>query len=415
VTVFKAQSKMKELKERKEVFEQILERLPNAVFIHRKLKFIYANSQGLKFFDLKNKTDIEGKPVSDFLKLNVEYIGKERMNSALSETKFEPIVENIIEKSNGEVVEVEAYSSPIYVEGKVCVVNILRDLTEQKELEKLQKKVEEEEMKLLEAMEIDRLRNEFFANLSHELRTPLTMIFGTIQLIEKETSKCSHNEETLDKRLRTLKQNCYRLLRLINNLIDMTKIDAGYFSITLQNQNIIPIIEDISLSVVEFAQSKGITIEFDTEIEEKITACDPDKIERIMLNLLSNALKFTKPGGAIKINIYEENEDLIVVVKDDGIGIPEEKLQSIFDRFIQVDKSFTRSHEGSGLGLSIVKSFVSMHGGSIKAESKEGEGAEFIIKLPITTVKREVEILDFIAIGESHVERVNIEFSDIYS
>ncbi|MEG0772201.1 PAS domain-containing sensor histidine kinase [Clostridium sp.] len=406
---------IKNLKEYKDIFKQVVEALPNAVFIHRKLKFIYANIEGAKFFNLNNPEKLIGRPVSDFIKLNVDYIGDDRLNGALSETVFRPLVENVITKANGEVVEVETFSTPLFINDKVNVLNILKDLTKQKELEQLQKKVEEEEMKLKEAVEIDRLRNEFFANLSHELRTPLTIIFGTMQLIEKEMSQCSQKDDILNKRLKTLKQNCYRLLRLINNLIDMTKIDAGYFSIALQNHNIIPIIEDITLSVVEFAKNKGIHIEFDTEIEEEITACDPDKIERIMLNLLSNAIKFTRPGGIIKISVLEENSYLKVVVEDDGIGMPEDKLTSIFDRFVQVDKSFTRNHEGSGLGLSIVKSFVNMHGGNIKVESKAGEGTAFTIELPITLVEEDAGIMDFLAIGESHVERVKIEFSDIYS
>ncbi|EQB86974.1 hypothetical protein M918_11560 [Clostridium sp. BL8] len=311
--------------------------------------------------------------------------------------------------------EVETFSNPINVDGTVAVLNTLRDLTEHKKLERLEKKVNEEKRKLKEAIEIDRLRSDFFANLSHELRTPLTIIFGTLQLIEREQKEILIKDESLKKRVKTLKQNCYRLLRLINNLIDMTKIDAGYFTVSLKNHDIIPIVEDISLSVVEFAENKGIKIQFDTEIEEKIIACDPDKIERIMLNLLSNAIKFTNPNGNIQINVYDGESDIKIVVKDDGIGIPKEKLDSVFGRFIQVDKSLCRNHEGSGLGLSIAKSFVEMHGGTIKVESEYGNGTEFIIILPITLVEDNMDVIDYEAVAESHVQRVNIEFSDIYS
>ncbi|MPN38241.1 Adaptive-response sensory-kinase SasA [bioreactor metagenome] len=166
---------------------------------------------------------------------------------------------------------------------------------------------------------------------------------------------------------------------------------------------------------MEFVENKGIKIQFDTEIEEKITACDPDKIERIMLNLLSNAIKFTNPNGNIQINVYDGESDIKIVVKDDGIGIPKEKLDSVFGKFIQVDKSLCRNHEGSGLGLSIAKSFVEMHGGTIKVESEYGKGTEFIILLPITLVKDNMDAMDYVAVAESHVQRVNIEFSDIYS
>lgn len=412
--VKKVSNYIKRIKDKSKMLEQALDALPNPVFIHKKLKFIYTNGEGAKFFNLKDPEQIIGKSVSDFVKLNVDLIGDQRLNNALNESDFKPLVENIITKANGEVVEVEAFSNPIDVGGKVAVLNTFRDLTEHKKLERLEKKVNEEKQKLKEAIEIDSLRSDFFANLSHELRTPLTIIFGTLQLIEREQGEVLIKDEYLNKRIKTLKQNCYRLLRLINNLIDMTKIDSGYFTVSLKNHNIIPIVEDISLSVVEFAENKGIKIEFDTEIEEKITACDPDKIERIMLNLLSNAIKFTNLNGTIKINVYDEKSNVKIVVKDDGIGIPKEKLDSIFGKFIQVDKSLCRNHEGSGLGLSIVKSFIEMHGGTIRAESEYEKGTEFIILLPITLVEDNIGV-DYVAVAESHVQRVNIEFSDIYS
>lgn len=415
IMVKKVSNNIKKTKDKSKMFEQALEELPNPVFIHKKLEFIYTNSEGAKFFNLKNPEHIIGKAVSDFVKLNVDLIGDQRLNNALNEANFKPLVENTITKANGEVVEVEAFSNPIDVDGTFAVLNTFRDLTEHKKLERLEEKVNEEKRKLKEAIEIDRLRSDFFANLSHELRTPLTIIFGTLQLIEREQKEILIKDESLKKRVKTLKQNCYRLLRLINNLIDMTKIDAGYFTVSLKNHDIIPIVEDISLSVVEFAENKGIKIQFDTEIEEKITACDPDKIERIMLNLLSNAIKFTNPNGNIQINVYDEESDIKIVVKDDGIGIPKEKLDSVFGRFIQVDKSLCRNHEGSGLGLSIAKSFVEMHGGTIKVESEYGNGTEFIIILPITLVEDNMDVIDYEAVAESHVQRVNIEFSDIYS
>lgn len=415
IMVKKVSNNIKKIKDKSKMFEQALEALPNPVFIHKKLKFIYTNSEGAKFFNLKNPEHIIGKSVSDFVKLNVDLIGDQRLNNALNEASFKPLVENTITKANGEVVEVEAFSNPIDVDGTFAVLNTFRDLTERKKLERLEEKVNEEKRKLKEAIEIDRLRSDFFANLSHELRTPLTIIFGTLQLIEREQKEILIKDESLKKRVKTLKQNCYRLLRLINNLIDMTKIDAGYFTVSLKNHDIIPIVEDISLSVVEFAENKGIKIQFDTEIEEKITACDPDKIERIMLNLLSNAIKFTNPNGNILINIYDGESDIKIVVKDDGIGIPKEKLDSVFGRFIQVDKSLCRNHEGSGLGLSIAKSFVEMHGGTIKVESEYGNGTEFIISLPITLIEDNMDAIDYVAVAENHVQRVNIEFSDIYS
>ena len=213
-----------------------------------------------------------------------------------------------------------------------------------------------------------------------------------------------------------MKQNCHRLLRLINNLIDITKIDSGYFDIDENNFDIVNIVENITLSVADYIENKGLTLIFDTFVEEKIIACDPEKIERIMLNLLSNAVKFTPVGGEILVAIKEWNRDNICIsVKDTGKGIPKDKLDSIFERFVQVDKSLTRDNEGSGIGLSLVKLLVELHNGTISVQSKEGEGSEFIICLPCKLVdKVNYEVTSCDSRGENIIEKISLEFADIY-
>jgi signal transduction histidine kinase len=144
-------------------------------------------------------------------------------------------------------------------------------------------------------------------------------------------------------------------------------------------------------------------------------AIDSDKIERIMLNLLSNAVKFTKSGGEITVNLYERDEKFYISVKDNGFGIPQDKLHTIFERFIQVDKSLTRKREGSGIGLALVKSLVELHEGNITVNSREGEGSEFIIELPIRLVpENECSHHEENKIEDGVIERISIEFSDIY-
>lgn len=212
-----------------------------------------------------------------------------------------------------------------------------------------------------------------------------------------------------------MEQNCYRLLRLVNNLIDITKIDAGYFSINKINYDIVNLIEDITLSVAEYIENKGLSVVFDTDVEEKIIACDPEKIERIMLNLLSNAVKFTPRGGKIMVNVENGERKICIKVKDTGKGIPREKLNSIFERFVQVDKSLAREHEGSGIGLSLVKALVELHGGTISVKSKENCGSEFIIYLPCKLVDNKISNENINEIGENCIEKINVEFSDIYN
>jgi signal transduction histidine kinase len=209
-----------------------------------------------------------------------------------------------------------------------------------------------------------------------------------------------------------MKQNTFRLIRIVNNIIDTTKYDSGYLNISMHNQNIVSIVEEITLSAGDYIRNRGITLVFDTNIEEKIIAVDADKIERIMLNLLSNSIKFTDEGGSISVNIYDKGDSVEISVKDTGIGIPEEKQNIIFDRFVQVDKTFKRNREGSGIGLSLVRMLAEMHGGTVSVRSKIGEGSEFIIMLPANLIEEEN---DCAFTTESKVDKINIEFSDIYS
>lgn len=236
-----------------------------------------------------------------------------------------------------------------------------------------------------------------------------------MQVINKNIEKNDIKVENLKKYTTYIKQNSYRLLRLVNNLIDINKIDIGVYELRCSSNNIVSIIEDITLSVADYIQDNKINLIFDTNIEEVITYCDPDKIERIMLNLLSNAIKYTPDDGLIEVKINANKDEIMVSVKDSGIGIPKEKLDVIFDRFGQVDDSFNRKCEGSGIGLSLVKNLVEMHGGNVNVNSKINEGSEFIFTIPIK-LREEDNIIQFnIDRRCNHVERCDIEFSDIYS
>lgn len=268
-----------------------------------------------------------------------------------------------------------------------------------------------------EIVKYDKLKTEFIANMSHELRTPLNIIFSTAQLFSLYISKCGEVDgiEKLSKYINTIKQNCYRLLRLVNNLIDITKIDSGFMELNLKNQNIVEVVEEITLSTADYMQSMSRTIIFDTDVEEKLMAFDEEKMERIMLNLISNAIKFTKPGATIEVGIQDKDDYVMISVKDNGIGIEEDKLYEIFERFKQVDYILNRRHEGSGIGLSIVKSLVEMHKGNIEVESKYEEGTKFIICLPVNLVSNNGQNLKEDLSIETKIEKIQIEFSDIYT
>ena len=273
----------------------------------------------------------------------------------------------------------------------------------------------QENNRLLEEMrQQDQYRTEFFSNISHELKTPLNRIFSTMQLMELYSIDEKQDEDTgrFKKYIYFIKQNSYRLLRLVNNLIDITRIDSGYIKLNLENANLVEVIENITMSTVEYVHNKGRSIIFDTEIEEKIMAFDVEQIERVILNLISNAVKFTSPGDLIEINIYDRGERVEISVKDNGIGIPSHKQGLIFERFKQATALYNREKEGSGIGLSLVKELIEMHEGSISVQSKVGEGSEFIIQLPAVVCKEDKVLNSFVS--ESKIEKIKIEFSDIY-
>ena len=275
------------------------------------------------------------------------------------------------------------------------------------------------QIKILEEnLAIESMKNEFFANLSHEFKTPLNIILGTMQLINKNIEKNNifYDENfNLKKYNHVIKQNSYRLLKLVNNLVDITRIDAGYYNIKRTNQNIVEIVEDITMSISQYAEEKGINLIFDTDEEEIIIGCDPDKIERIILNLLSNAIKYTDYGGEIKVSINLKKDKVYISVKDNGVGISEEGIKTVFERFVQDSNGIDRRCEGSGIGLSLVKSLVEMHGGSISVNSKINEGSEFKFELPNKKVVEDKTNTNIREASHSKIEKCDIEFSDIYS
>lgn len=273
-----------------------------------------------------------------------------------------------------------------------------------------------QEMKARKEMQdLLKIQDEVFANVSHELKTPLSVIFSTIQLLELyiQRDTLDANKYSICKSVRTIKQNCYRFTKLINNIVDLSRIDSGFFKLDLSNENIVDIAKSIVQSIAEYIRGKGLNVVFDTDVEEKIIACDPSKIERILLNLISNAIKFSNPQGTITVSVSNLGNHVEIAVQDTGIGIEEKYLDAIFERFNQVDKTLTRNAEGSGIGLSLVKSIVDLHGGTVSAESEVGQGSTFRVRLPVRTVEPSSKPKQKIP-SLNKVEIINIEFSDIY-
>ncbi|GKZ08206.1 hypothetical protein ANS017_07030 [Paraclostridium bifermentans] len=266
------------------------------------------------------------------------------------------------------------------------------------------------------AENMQKSQSNFISNISHELRTPVAVIMSANQILDINMKKVnnSYSESNLNK-TNIIKQNCNRLLRLTNNIIDIAKVDSGFMNLKLKNVDIIFLLESIVTSVIPYADCKNIDIIFDTNCEELTMSVDPDKIERIVLNLISNAIKFSKDNTNIyiNVNIDEEQNVLEFSVKDTGIGMKSEDLERIFDRFTQVDDIMVRKNEGSGIGLSLVKIFTNMHKGDVIVNSKLGEGSEFIVILPIRFIETEKDDDFEINSYSSSNSKAAVEFSDI--
>ena len=233
-------------------------------------------------------------------------------------------------------------------------------------------------------IELEKYKNNYFVNLSHELRTPLNVILSIEQLISSlNKSGAEIPKGKMETYMNTLRGNSKRLLNLINNIIDTSKIDSGFYRLDKIQVNIVSLVEDTALSMVELAEVKGLEIIVDPEIEELFINCDKLDIERCIINLIGNAIKFTEAGGTITITVSELDKKVKISVKDTGLGIDEKYHDSIFDRFGQVHSEEPEEFGGSGLGLTLTKNLINLHGGEISVVSEKGKGSEFIIILPI--------------------------------
>lgn len=229
--------------------------------------------------------------------------------------------------------------------------------------------------------EMDKMKSHFFSNISHELRTPLTLIIGPAeQLLHSSESKTSQTQA------KAILNNAQRLLKLINQLLDFSKLESGKLVLQPKAGKFNSFIKNILYSFELLANQKNITLKLKLHQEDIMHEFDHDKLEKVFFNLLSNALKFTPEGGLVEIEVNQKDDMIHIKVSDTGVGIPEAALPFIFDRFYQVDSSQTRLHEGTGIGLSLVKELLELHGGSIKAESTLNKGTSFFIQLPITQV-----------------------------
>ncbi|MFQ5707486.1 MAG: ATP-binding protein [bacterium] len=291
------------------------------------------------------------------------------------------------------------------LQAQLAQVNELSAKTLQQELEraKLQHELELEHLQAEKLQGLDQLKSRFFANISHEFRTPLTLILGTLEKFLSDSF-----EESVRKQFRVMLRNGRRLLRLINQLLDLSRLEAGSMSLKAGPENIIPFLKGIVLSFSSLAERRKIALRFQPPQPSKglIVYVDRDKLEKIVFNLLSNAFKFTPEGGeiAVRVSVHPPHSSptgrrgsqwkcgfVEIMVSDSGLGIPPEELQKVFDRFYQANDSYAREHEGSGIGLALTKELVELHRGEIEVISEPGKRTTFTVCLPLGTAHLQPE------------------------
>lgn len=258
---------------------------------------------------------------------------------------------------------------------------ILKRANEVKETNRLIKAREKELAELNDKLkELDRLKTEFFSNISHEFRTPLTlMIAPTEELLANHHTL---GNERINANLEIIHRNTLRLLKLVNNLLDFSRIEAGRAKASYEATDISSLTADLASNFSSASELSDVQLIVDCPAMREWVDVDREMWEKIVLNLLSNAFKFTHQGS-ITISTRLENNQAVLNVTDTGIGIPKEALPRLFERFYRVQNAQGRSYEGTGIGLSLVKELVKLQGGTIEVKSTLGEGTSFIVKMPL--------------------------------
>ena len=255
---------------------------------------------------------------------------------------------------------------------------------------------------LKKEQEVDQLKSQFFANITHEFRTPLTLILGPIEMMKSEAIN-----PKIHQHLDIMKMNALRLLDLINQLLELSKLESGSLKLKATEGNIIPVIKGIVMSFESIAETKQIELTTESAEDEINIYYDREKLEKVLINLLSNAIKFTPDKGHIHVELLKMGSNLEIHVLDSGLGIPKEDLDFIFDRFYQSDN--TSGYAGTGIGLALARQLIELHHGSIRVKSEEGHGTEFIIQLPMGNTHLAVSEIESNDIGEDLSDSIAAE------
>ena len=376
--------KNKELAQSEIRYRNLVEWEPLAIIIHRKGIIVYANPAAMNLFGAKGIDELVGHPFLDRVHPLYHKAMQERLEMAVHDGQNVPKMEKIYQKLDGTQMHVEVEAKFIIYEGEQSYYIAITDISKQKQI--LQELTDAKE----KAEQSDRLKSAFLANMSHEIRTPMNGILGFADLLKTEGLQ---NEE-IQEYLGIIETSGTRMLNIINDIVDISKIESGVMEIDLKESIINDQLDFLFAFFRPEATAKGIALLITTALPSKksVIITDSEKLLAILTNLIKNALKFTHKGSiefgysCVETDQAVESEhapsQLQFFVKDTGIGIPEDKLEAVFERFIQADITNSRAYQGAGLGLTISKTYVEMLGGKLWVDSEEGLGSQFYFTLP---------------------------------
>ncbi|MFL0198376.1 ATP-binding protein [Clostridium sp. WILCCON 0269] len=426
--------KDKIIKLRKHQLETIIENMPDAFQVYNKEGYIILSNAAARELYPELNTQRTIKEADDCLKyydLDNNIILPDNFPTRRAFEGEKVKNERIVIRQHHKIQIVEVNATPIFDEEDdlAYVVVSYHDVSEfiknQEEIKAQQEKLLNTEKGKNEALKkIIKSKDEFFYLMTHEFKTPISVINLALQAIDLMYK--GDLTEKVAKYLNTVKQNVNRQLRLVNNLLDIGRINSGHLKMNKNYFNIVYVIETIVNSVQLYAQQKNVILKFNTNLSRKDIYSDEEKLERILLNLLSNALKFTPGGKSITVTLSTrkyKNKDMISIdVQDEGLGIPLDKQKTIFERFGQVDSNLSRQAEGTGLGLHLVKLLANSLDGEILLNSTVGKGSVFTVLFPLSKSKScyeetaANEISDQFFNGDNRIiQSAAVEFSDIYS
>ncbi len=386
------------------LYKQLFDFAPDAFVIYNRDAIIYSNDAFMTLVDANDDGDFFSKGAWDFIHPTSMATAKLAYDNLLGKVTDTNIINIQVVSLNNVTKRVRVSSSIVFFEDAYYIFSCIHDLSTHDEQERIK-------MELKNNIANERYKVEFFANISHDIKTPVNVIYSAVQL--QDMYALSNDYDKILVYNNIIKQNCLRLQKLLNDILDITKIDANHFKPKLELCNIICSIEYITQSITSYIEHNDISIIFDTNVEDKFVMTDLNLIERIMLNLISNAIKYGKQGGNVWVTLHDEGNHLIIRVEDDGIGIPKTQISNIFKRFHKAHQNTTSTVSSNGIGLSLVKSMVKTLDGIIFCLSTEGVGSEFVVILPMESLKPEENAYCEYATSLDLSNNLNIELSDI--